>query len=470
MKPLNKSIQDLPEGGKTKTKFPFPAQRQRPADVAFGDTSLCRKQGLNNQTLLMEEGDSIESHHAGSYGLSFEQVPNRVLKVVKKLQASGHQAYLVGGCIRDLILQRRPKDFDVATNLRPPQIRKLFRNCRLIGRRFRLAHVYFGPHIVEVATFRASPGKDGCGKTASRTGLLVRDNQYGTLKDDVVRRDFTVNALYYDPFQERLLAYRNATHDLHNRNLRTIGNSRLRYREDPVRMLRAVRFSAALHLKMAQDVARPIPEMACLLNQVPPARLFDEFVKLFHGGHAVSVFHLLRKHRLFGVLFPLTEKSLNDRLGGACRLKFLQHLLSSADERVARGDPVIPAFVMAGFLWLPMLAHCERKDWNGRTAHWRRASDFVFARQARCTALPAKMAHVIKKIILLQNEFKNYHDGPSRRRLISERYFRAAYDFMCLRALAGFEDEAVRKHWSAIQRTAARKNRPIRNTKSLLHD
>lgn len=224
----------------------------------------------------------------------------------------------------------------------------------------------------------------------------------------------------------------------------------MRYREDPVRMLRAVRFSAILDFKMNKDVVQPISTMAYLLDQVAPARLLDEFIKLFHNGHSVAVFKLLFKYRLFDRLFPLTGKILQQELHGGPYLKFIEGLLNNTDERVKRGDPVIPAFIMAGFLWLPVVADCRRKAGSHDPENLERASNHVFEKQSHRVALPARLVHIMKKIFFMQEQLKTERHHVSRR-LMSERYFRAAYDFMCLRVVAGLEDEVVREHWTEVQ-------------------
>lgn len=410
----------------------------------------------------MKKKSFIEQHDARCYGLSPRQISRNALKVIAKLHDCGQQAYLVGGCVRDLMLQRQPKDFDLATNLHPPQIKKLFNNCRLIGRRFRLAHIRFRNDIIEVATFRAVAKHTKHNKAMMHTGLLLRDNNYGSLQEDILRRDFTVNALYYDPFKHELLAYKNAIQHLHSHNLCMIGDSQVRYREDPVRMLRAVRFSSSLAFTMHDNVAQPLPQLAHLLKQVPPARLLYEFVKLFHGGHAVSVFYALRRHQLFKALFPLTDSNLNDQ-----HLKFLHCLLADTDRRVAHGDLVTLAFTMAGFLCWPTLSYCEQKGWDRRAGSLHRAVDYVLKKQACHLALPIGLADTVRKILVdtlhkssrdlaedekqkprlsffLQNPSKR-HGRRDSKCSSSDRYARAALHFVHLRTMAEREAKTTPK-------------------------
>src|SRR5690606_33324797 len=240
--------------------------------------------------------------------ISRANISSNALKVLYRLKNAGYSAFIVGGGVRDLLLGRHPKDFDVVTDALPEEVDRLFRNCRLIGRRFRLAHVRFGRDVVEVATFRATGNGEDDARLHDETGRILRDNVYGTIDEDVWRRDFTVNALYYNIADFTLWDYTTGLEDIKSRTLRLIGDPETRYREDPVRMLRAVRLAAKLDFTIAPGTAEPIPRLAPLLADVPPARLFDEVLKLFQSGHAVRSFDLLREHGLFGYLFPRTEE------------------------------------------------------------------------------------------------------------------------------------------------------------------
>jgi poly(A) polymerase len=252
--------------------------------------------------------------------------------------------------VRDLLLGMHPKDFDVVTDAHPEEVREQFRSCRLIGRRFRLAHVRVGREVIEVATFRAMPEEEAHPERVSVDGLIVRDNVYGTLEEDAWRRDFTVNALYYDIRDFSLVDYTGGMADLKGRVLSLIGDPRKRYREDPVRTLRAVRFAAKLGFDIAPETAEPIPEFAEQLEEIPPARLFDEVLKLFLSGHAVRVFGLLREHQVFEHLFPGTHRELLGEPGGATA-RLIELALQNTDERIAEDKPVTPAFLFAALLW-----------------------------------------------------------------------------------------------------------------------
>src|SRR5690606_15483638 len=266
-----------------------------------------------------------------------------------RLRDAGYEACLVGGAVRDLLLGLHPKDFDVATNATPEEVRQLFRNCRLIGRRFRLAHVVFGREIIEVATFRAN-SDDGSGDREVEGGMLVRDNVYGTIEEDAVRRDFTANALYYAIEDFSVRDYVGGFEDVNNRVLRLIGDPETRYREDPVRMLRAVRLAAKLGFTIEPATAGPIPALAMLLREAAPARLFEECLKLFLYGHAVASFERLERYGLLEALFPDTAKALASNRSGALR-RMLVAGLRNTDARVAADEPVSPAFLFAVLLW-----------------------------------------------------------------------------------------------------------------------
>ena len=282
------------------------------------------------------------------------------LKVLYRLRSAGFRACLVGGGVRDLLLGREPKDFDVATDALPEQVYKLFRNCRLIGRRFRLAHIHFGEEIVEVATFRATqdlaedlPETARTGRRVSDEGRLLQDNVYGGIEEDALRRDFTINALYYDITNFAVLDYASGMADLQAGLIRLIGDPEQRYREDPVRMLRAVRFAAKLGFRLHPDTEAPLFKLGRLLEDIPPARLFDEVLKLFLGGCAVQTFELLRHYRLFGHLFPATERCLGGQQQHFPKTLLVRALVNT-DARLAENKSVTPAFLFAALLWEPL--------------------------------------------------------------------------------------------------------------------
>ncbi|HET7922506.1 MAG TPA: polynucleotide adenylyltransferase PcnB, partial [Gammaproteobacteria bacterium] len=286
------------------------------------------------------------------HAISRANISESALKVLYRLKQAGHEPYLVGGGVRDLLLGREPKDFDVATDASPEQVQALFRNCRLIGRRFRLAHVHFGRDIVEVATFRAAH-EERHALAQTENGRILRDNVYGTLEQDAFRRDFTVNALYYDIRDFSIVDYVDGMADLRAGQLRLIGDPDQRYREDPVRMLRAARFAAKLGFRLHADTERPIAALAPLLADIPPARLFEEILKLFLYGFGAQAFEVLRRLGLFAPLFPRTEAALRLEEEGFPHV-FISRALASTDARVAQARPVTPAFLFAALLWEPV--------------------------------------------------------------------------------------------------------------------
>ncbi len=314
----------------------------------------------------VHEPEVIDSRR---HGIDRAGISPNALKVLNRLRDGGHDAFIVGGGVRDLLLGWEPKDFDVATDALPEEVKRLFRNCRLIGRRFRLAHVFFGREIIEVATFRAA-SDDGSGARRVESGRLVRDNVYGGIEDDAVRRDFTINALYYDAHANEVLDFTNGFADLKAGMLRLIGDPAKRFREDPVRLLRAARFSAKLGFRIHPATEHHMPGMGKLLADIAPARLYDEVIKLFLTGHGLASFEQLRHYGLFEHLFPDTERSLGGEDEGFPRT-LISHALANTDERVAEGKPVIPAFIFAALLWDPMRLKAEefqRGDMGEREA------------------------------------------------------------------------------------------------------
>jgi len=391
----------------------------------------------------------------GEHDISRKFISPAALKVLYRLDGAGYRACLVGGGVRDLLLGREPKDFDVATDASPEQVRELFRNCRLIGRRFRLAHVRFGPEIIEVATFRAGHAEDeeGDGETTD-AGRILRDNVYGTIEDDVWRRDFTVNALYYDIHDFSVIDYVGGVADLRSGVLRLIGDAGQRYREDPVRMLRAVRFAAKLGFQLDPDAATSLPVLAPLLADIAPARLFDEALKLFHGGSALATFELLRQHGLFGQLFPATERELA-RLHEGFPATLVGRALANTDQRVAEDKPVTPAFLVAALLWHALESERSRLEAAGREPHeaFELAADRVIADQIRRVAVPRRFTQVTREIWALQQRL--LRRSPTRAAKLAEHpRFRAAYDFLALRAEAGERLEDLVEWWTEYQQVA----------------
>jgi len=391
--------------------------------------------------------------------LSRKHISRHALNVLYRLHENGFEAYLVGGGVRDTLLELRPKDFDVATNALPEQVYQLFRNCRLIGRRFRLAHVFFGRDIIEVATFRASSqaieededdnNHNHNALLHADSGMIMRDNIYGTLIEDAWRRDFTVNALYYSIKDYSIVDHVNGISDLKQRILRMIGDPMTRYREDPVRMLRAVRLASKLGFTIEEETQAPLFQQSHLLKNVPPARLFEEVVKLFLSGHGTVTFEQLVHYNLFGALFPATATHLSDPQFH----KLLLLALRNTDKRISEDKPVTPAFLLAIFLWPAYIdekARLQEQDMIPVEAH-HQALATVLKQQSAFVAIPRRFAEVIRAIWELQLPLHS----PKRRQifhLISNQRFRAAFDFLELRAQSG--DNSVKSAatwWSDFQ-------------------
>ena len=384
--------------------------------------------------------------------ISRDNIDDNALKVLYRLHRAGYRALLVGGGVRDLLLNRRPKDFDIATDAHPEEVCELFSNCRLIGRRFRLAHIYFGRNIVEVATFRANDAlrEDHDEHELDASGRILRDNVYGDIDDDVWRRDFTISALYYDIADFSVIDYAGAMADIEQRVLRLIGDPDQRYREDPVRMLRAIRFAAKLDLTIHEDTLRPIAELGHLLADIPAARLFDEVLKLFHSGHAVACLELLQKHGLLKHLFPHTAECLNeiDSVFG----EFLRRSLENTDRRIGEGKPITPAFLFASMLWQPVQQRALLKQAAGDPVSlaMQHAMSEVISEQVSITAIPRRFSTVMREIWGLQHRFK-YRQGRRAQSLLSHPKFRAAYDFMCIRSHSGELTDDSCEWWTQLQ-------------------
>lgn len=370
-----------------------------------------------------------------------------------RLKTAGFEAFLVGGGVRDMLLGREPKDFDIATNASPEQVKEQFRNCRLIGRRFRLAHVHFGRDVIEVATFRA-PHDTVVSDDDDREivdGTIIRDNVFGTLEDDAWRRDFTVNALYYDIRDFSVVDYTGGIEDLKAGVLRLIGDPVQRYQEDPVRMLRAVRFAAKLGFVVHPDAEAPLFTLATQLNKVPPARLFEEVLKLFLGGVALKTFELLRHYGLFGQLFGQTEKALELEEHNF-PLMFIARVLTNTDARLSAGKPVTPAFLFAGLLWEPVRLLAKRYEAEGMSdvQALQTAAEVVTNRQVQSIALPKRFSLPMREIWMMQPRLQRV-GGVRSLRLLSHPRFRAAYDFLLLREEAGEVPSEAGAWWTALQ-------------------
>ena len=370
---------------------------------------------------------------APEHGISPGRIDRNVRQILARLDGAGFEGYLVGGCVRDLLLGRSPKDFDVATSARPDEVRALFPRSRLIGRRFRLAHVRAGREVFEVATFRAGHEAGAAGPG----GMLLHDNVYGTREEDAVRRDFTVNALYYDDRDGSVLDFTGGMADLGAGLIRAIGDPAVRYREDPVRMLRAVRFAAKLGFRIEDGTEAPIFDLAHLLEEVPAARLFEEVLKLFQSGHARESLRGLDRYDLLPRLYPeAAESARREPLGR----ELLERALVNTDRRIAEDLPVSPGFLVAALLWGPVRDRAETFREEGRARSRSQAlgaaADEAIGAQVKRTAMPRRWSAMARDIWTMQPRLENRR--PRRVELtIAHPRFRAAYDFLCLRAEAG---------------------------------
>ncbi len=387
----------------------------------------------------------VEIIEAGQHGIRPEGVSPGARRTCETLQQAGHRAYVVGGAVRDLIAGRNPKDFDVATDATPDQVRRLFRRARVIGRRFQIVHVMQGGETIEVSTFRAAHDED---TLKDAHGRVLRDNVWGTMEDDAARRDFTINALYYDPASGAVFDYHHGVRDLQRKTLRMIGDPRARYREDPVRMLRAVRFSAKLDLRLDPQVQTPIREMAALIENVPAARVFDEMLKLLFSGHAVACVRRLREDGLHHGLLPLLDVILEQPLGE----KFVMLALADTDARIRADKRTSPGFLFATLLWHEVLSNWEARKKNGEppVPALHTAMDEVLEVQGGKLAITRRIAGDIKDIWLLQPRFEK-RGGRAPFRLVEQQRFRAAWDFLQLRAASGEVAQELPDWWLAFQ-------------------
>ncbi|MBD3670840.1 MAG: polynucleotide adenylyltransferase PcnB [Gammaproteobacteria bacterium] len=394
------------------------------------------------------------------HSISRSGISESALKVLYRLKGADFEAYLVGGGVRDLLLGREPKDFDIATDATPEQVRKLFRNSRIIGRRFKIVHVRFGREIIEVATFRGHHDQGDGGKLSDE-GMILSDNVYGSLEQDAWRRDFTVNALYYNIRDFSVVDYTGGMVDLKNGMLRLIGDTEERLREDPVRMLRAVRFAAKLGFRIDPEVETGIDELGFLLREIPPARLFEEVLKLFLSGHAVASFEGLRHYRLFEHLFPATEDSLAREENGF-PIGFILRALENTDIRIAQDRPVTPAFLLAALLWEPIrnLARQEMDAGLPPFQAFHAAADVVLQEQSSHVAIPRRFSVVMREIWVQQSRFER-RQGKRAFALLAHDRFRASYDFLQLRAESGEADMQLVEWWTQFQQVKESEQRAM---------
>ena len=389
--------------------------------------------------------------------VSRRNISDNALKVLYRLNSYGYEAYLVGGCIRDLYQGLQPKDFDVATSATPEEVRQLFRNSRLIGRRFKLVHINFGRETIEVATFRAShnasdPVSDSSHHSAS--GRILRDNVYGSMEDDALRRDFTINALYYDSKNLSVMDYCSGIVDIKQKCIRLIGDPVRRYHEDPVRMLRAIRFTVKLGFTMHEDTAAPLFNLGYMLRDIPSARLFDEMLKLFQSGYGAETFKNLVEYRLLNHLFPATNECID--AGDEYFEKLIQLVLMSTDGRIARGMAVTPAFLFAAFLWSPLkrLALNMEDQASPLIPILQQAAITVLENQSKHTSVPKRFAIAIRDIWDLQSRLER-RQSRAITSLLGHQRFRAAYDFLILREESGEDLNGAGEWWTELQESSS---------------
>ncbi len=388
---------------------------------------------------------------AREHGITRDRIGSCALRTCETLHQAGYAAFVVGGAVRDLLLGRDPKDFDVATNATPEEVRGLFRRSRVIGRRFRIVHVMCGRDLVEVTTFRGAAAEEGA-RVEDEHGRLLRDNVWGDQAQDAARRDFTINALFYDPAKEQVWDYHGGVADLKRKRLCMIGEPVQRYREDPVRMLRAVRFAAACSLEIDAATRKPIRSLADLLANVPASRLFDEMLKLLLSGHAVECVKRLRKEGLHHGLLPLLDVILEQPLGE----RFVMLALKNTDARILGGKTVSPAFLFAALTWHEVLAAWEKiKKRNvPPVPALYEAMEQVLDKQTEQIAIPRRYTSDMKELWSLQPRFEQ-RAGQRPFRLLEHPRFRAAYDFMLLRCESGETDAALGDWWTRFQESNA---------------
>jgi poly(A) polymerase len=383
-------------------------------------------------------------HHT----ISKNNISANALKVLNRLHQHEFEAHLVGGSVRDLLLGVQPKDFDVVTNAHPNEIKKLFRNARLIGRRFRLAHILFYRDIIEVATFRKS-APQGDDHKVNTEGMLVRDNEYGTITDDVWRRDFTINALYYNIADFSIVDFTGGFQDLKDKIVRMIGDPDTRYHEDPVRMLRAIRFCAKLDFQLEEKTKASLHQLTGLIKNVSSSRLFEEIVKMYHHGHGLRSQALLEQHHLFEHLFPFTHEEMQTDTSVS---ELIEHTLKSTDSRIKKNRPVTPAFLLAVFLWRPLLKEIEHYQEKGLPPlpALEKAMNVILSKQSQFISIPKRFTQSMREMWVLQFRLNRRHGNRAFRTLEHPR-FRAAYDFLLLRTLVGEEDVALSDWWTTFQ-------------------
>lgn len=411
---------------------------------------------LFNFLTSRQPSDSSSANQIGAeiiprdrHNISRKHISSAALRIIKQLEEAGFQAFLVGGGVRDLLLGGHPKDFDIATSATPEEVRKLFRGARIIGRRFQIVHVRIGREVIEVTTFRGHHEADDHKAVKNEDGMLLRDNVYGTLETDAARRDFTVNALYYTSKDFSVYDYCGGLADIKSRTLRMIGDPATRYKEDPVRMLRAIRFAAKLGFNIEPHTAKPIRELAPLLSNVSEARLFEEVLKMFLAGSATATLSLLREHGLLKELFPGVDAALDS--GDELAARIIERAVINTDKRIRSDKSVNPAFLYAALLW-PALTAAQRalQDRMPPGAAYMHAAQGVINQQLTRTSIPKRFLIPMREIWDLQSRLPN-RMGMRALRTLDHPRFRAAYDFLLLREEAGEPMDGLGQWWTEFQ-------------------
>ncbi|MDB3992298.1 polynucleotide adenylyltransferase PcnB [Gammaproteobacteria bacterium] len=397
------------------------------------------------------------------HSISRKDIAPNALKVLYRLTSAGYHAYIVGGGIRDLLLKKKPKDFDIATDATPEEVKNLFRNGHIIGRRFKIVHVRFGREIIEVTTFRANHARSneisdnptrhqirGLDSAHSESGMILRDNVYGNIDEDALRRDFTVNALYYTTDGFRVLDFCCGMDDLKAKKIRIIGNPTDRYKEDPVRMLRAIRFAAKLDFTIEENTQKPIDELSYLLDSISSARLFDETLKLMTGGYAERTFEMLRRFQLGTYLFAPTLEALSESDDSSTNLVFLA--LKNTDDRLAKGKSVTPAFLFASLLWPVLKSHLAKSKNLGLPPQkaFQQAAQSTLSEQLHYTAIPKRFTLAARQIWELQQKLE-VRTKRNVDKVFNNSRFRAAYDFLLLREESGEDLKGLGQWWTDFQ-------------------
>ncbi len=381
---------------------------------------------------------------ASTQGIHRQDMSSAALKTCEGLQSAGYKAYLVGGCVRDALLGKKPKDFDIATNATPEQVTRVFRRARIIGRRFQIVHVLWGRETIEVTTFRGAQEN----AETDEHGRVLRDNMFGSLEDDARRRDFSVNALYYDPIADLLLDFHDGLHDLKNKTLRVIGDPATRYREDPVRMLRSARFAAKLSFTLDPASREPIAQLGSLIQNIPPARLFDEMLKLLTSGQAMGCLKQLQNEGLHKGLLPLLDIIMEQ----ADSARFVEHALAQTDERVHADKSVSPSFLFACLLWPQVKLRWQQKKDKGihAFAALMEAIDSVIEDQSDKLAIQKRISVDMREIWTMQPRFER-RTGATPYRLLEHLRFRSGYDFLLLRTECNELEPELAQWWTEFQ-------------------